>query len=84
MIRYASDKGDKVTVESRTDEFKKHLMNLERAPSTIESYTAAVKAFFGKYEELNKENTKTESDIKEAQANLDKAEKKLAELTRKA
>lgn len=43
-------------MESRTDEFKKHLMNLERAPSTIESYTAAVKAFYGRYEELTKEN----------------------------
>lgn len=43
-------------MESRTEEFKKHLTNLERAASTIESYTAAVNAFYGKYDEVTKEN----------------------------
>lgn len=45
-----------ITVENRIEEFKKYLMNLERSESTIESYVLAVRLFFGRYDELSKEN----------------------------
>lgn len=41
---------------NRIDAFKEHLINLERSPSTIESYVGAVKMFFQRYDEMTKEN----------------------------
>lgn len=43
-------------VGNRIDAFKEHLINLERSPSTIESYVGAVKMFFQRYDEMTKEN----------------------------
>ena len=56
-------------MDSRIDEFKKYLMNLERSSSTIDSYTRAVRQFFDRYEELNKENM---IDFKQWQMGLHK------------
>ena len=56
-------------MDSRIDEFKKYLMNLERSSSTIDSYTRAVRQFFDRNEELNKENM---IDFKQWQMGLHK------------
>ena len=43
-------------MDNRLEEFRAYLLDLERSASTIDSYLRSVKAYFKRFDEVNKKN----------------------------
>lgn len=43
-------------MDNRLEEFRTYLVDLERSPSTVDSYIRSVEAYFKRFDEVSKEN----------------------------